>query len=384
MMNTIDLIILNAMQNFSESDALIRHYESLKDNYWQTLVDLGKIKIENNQLIQLKEAESSSLLGEIAIKRGQLINEKLSFLKPIKSMSNLLENKKIENEISHIHENNKKIQENIDKTKNLLFANERRILETSKQYDETVANIEFIRNKKELGFELFHEKWVKIEEIPKLQETKIGLANNFANMSPFDFEHFVARLLKEMGYKTEVTKKTGDFGTDIIAKKGNKITAVQCKRHNEKNLVGNKLIQQLLGSMNFYHATQCIFVTTSYYTKPAIKQAENAPIELWDKDTFHKLVKKHLLNLDIDQIFTAIEKEKQKERERIEVGQNAVLERKRLNDEKKQLRIAKAEIKRQTDKEKRICPQCGGGKLSRRKYCSKCTKENRRDRRNWY
>lgn len=372
------------MQNFSESDALIRHYESQKNKYWQTLVDLGKIKDENNQLIQSKESESSSILNEIAIKKGGLIREKPSFLKPIKSVRNILENKKIETEISRIQDNHKSIQGNIDQIKNLLSINEKRFRDTSKLYDETVSNIAFVNNQKTLGFELFDEKWVTIEEIPRLQEVKIGLANNFANMSPFDFEHFVARLLKEMGYKTEVTKKTGDFGTDIIAKKGNKITAVQCKRHNEKNFVGNKLIQQLLGSMNFYHATQCIFVTTSYYTKPAIKQAENAPIELWDKDTFHELVKKHLLNLDINQIFTAIEKEKLKEKEKIEAIQNAALEKKRLKEEKKQLRVAKTEIKKQEDNKKRICPQCGGGKLSRRKYCSKCTKENRRDRRHGY
>lgn len=295
-----------------------------------------------------------------------------------------MENRKIETDISHLQKNNENIRYNIQKIKTLLEINEGRIRETSKQIDQTVAEIAFIRTQKNSGFELFDGKWVSVGDIPGLKEIKIGLANNFGNMSPFDFEHFVARLLKEMGYRTEVTKKTGDYGTDIIAKKGNKIIAVQCKRHNEKNLVGNKLIQQLLGSMNFYHATQCIFVTTSYYTKPAINQALNAPIELWDKDTFHNLVKKHLLNLDIDQIFSAIEKEKLKEKVKHEAEENAVIERKRSREEKKQVRVAKAEIKKQNDDDKRICPRCGGGKMKSRKYCSKCKKQIQSDRRYGY
>ena len=369
------------MQNFSESNVLIRNYESQKNNYWQKLVELGKIKIENNQLIQSKESDSTSLSKEIEAKTGQLINEKPSLLKPIKSVSNILENKKIENEISGLQNKHKTLQSDINRIKTLLEINERSIQDTSKQSDETVAKIASIHSQKNNGFELFDGKWVSVEDIPKLQEIKIGLANNFENMSPFDFEHFVSRLLQEMGYRTEVTKKTGDYGTDIIAKKGNKITAIQCKRHNEKNLVGNKLIQQLLGSMNFYHATQCIFVTTSYYTKPAIKQAQNAPIELWDKDTFHQLVKKHLLSLDIDQIFNAIEKEKLKDGAKLEAEKNAAYERKRLLEMKKKARVAKADIKKQNDDDKRICPRCGGGKMKTRKYCSKCKKEIQSDRR---
>ena len=74
----------------------------------------------------------------------------------------------------------------------LLEINEDRIRDTSKQIDETVAEIAFIRTQKKSGFELFDGKWVRVGDIPGLQEIKIGLADNFGNMSPFDFEHFVA------------------------------------------------------------------------------------------------------------------------------------------------------------------------------------------------
>jgi restriction system protein len=383
-MNTINVIYLGTMQINSDSDNLLKKLEHQKNTYCQNLESVEKNKIENIQLIESKKANSLSLLKEIEMKKSQIINEKPSLLRPLKSVRNVLGNKKIETVISDLQNNYIVIQNDIQKIKTLIERDDGRIRDISKQIDDTIAQMEFIRTQKKSGFELFDGKWVSFSEIPKLLEIKIGLANNFENMSPFDFEHFVARLLQEMGYKTEVTKKTGDYGTDIIAKKGNKLIAVQCKRHNEKNLVGNKLIQQLLGSMNFYHATQCIFVTTSYYTKPAITQAQNAPIELWDKDTFHNLVKKHLLNLDIDQIFNAIEKEKQKEKAKREAEQNAAVKKKQAREIKKQERIAKAEVKKQINDDKRICPRCGGGKMKTRKYCSKCKKELQSERRYEY
>ena len=153
-------------------------------------------------------------------------------------------------------------------------------------------NNSFISNQRDKGLELYEEKWRSIEEIKKIKEITIGLTTNFENINPFDFEHFVALLMSEMGYDTYVTQKSSDYGIDIIARKNSKKIAVQCKRHNENNKIGNKLIQQLLGSMDFVKADSCIFVTTSYFTSNAINQGANSPIELWDKDTFHDLVKK--------------------------------------------------------------------------------------------
>ena len=37
-------------------------------------------------------------------------------------------------------------------------------------------------------------------------------------MDGYQFENFVADSLKLIGYSTELTKKSGDFGIDVIAK----------------------------------------------------------------------------------------------------------------------------------------------------------------------
>ncbi len=39
------------------------------------------------------------------------------------------------------------------------------------------------------------------------------------NMNGLEFEVYIARLLRHMGYKVENIKASGDFGVDIIAKK---------------------------------------------------------------------------------------------------------------------------------------------------------------------
>ena len=55
--------------------------------------------------------------------------------------------------------------------------------------------------------------------------------------------------------------KSGDYGVDVLAKKGGRICAIQCKKFNETNPIPPKYVQQLLGGMNYYKAQNAIFVT---------------------------------------------------------------------------------------------------------------------------
>jgi len=129
------------------------------------------------------------------------------------------------------------------------------------------------------------------------QAKEIMLSTNFALMSPFDFEDFVANLFNTIGYETEVTKKTGDYGIDVIAKKEGEIMAIQCKKYQEGNHVSNREVQRLLGSMQLkdLKANKGILITTSDFTKQAYFQAEDTPIELWNKEMLHETVKKYLI-----------------------------------------------------------------------------------------
>ncbi len=56
-------------------------------------------------------------------------------------------------------------------------------------------------------------------EAQEIKESEIGLSNNFSNLDPYEFEEFIAKLFRAMGYEAHKTTSTGDFGADVIAKK---------------------------------------------------------------------------------------------------------------------------------------------------------------------
>jgi restriction system protein len=164
---------------------------------------------------------------------------------------------------------------------------------------EKITKEKFMKLQREKGLELFENKWVDKKEILRLKEIQVGLGNNFKNISPYEFENFIARLFTAMGYKTQVTKKSGDYGIDVIAKKDNDIIAIQAKKYHDGNPVGNRDVQRLLGAMQLkdVKANHSIMITTSHFTVHAREQAKECAIELWDKQDLHKMVRKYLMEI---------------------------------------------------------------------------------------
>lgn len=72
------------------------------------------------------------------------------------------------------------------------------------------------------------------------------------SLSPYKFEQEVAKIFKLYGYKTKVTKASGDGGIDIIIKKDGNIGIVQCKHH--RNPVGPEPIRALWGVKDDFNA----------------------------------------------------------------------------------------------------------------------------------
>jgi hypothetical protein len=125
---------------------------------------------------------------------------------------------------------------------------------------------------------------------------EVLINSEYSLISPFEFEELVATLFNKMGYETEVTSKTGDYGIDIIAKDENDVVAIQTKKYAKGNNVGNRDVQRLLGAMQLRHvkANKAILITTSDFTFQATEQAKETPIELWDGDYISSLLRKYL------------------------------------------------------------------------------------------
>jgi len=353
----------------SESDFLLKQRNDKEAELSQSLINSEKSLQILNEDVSKNESTISELISSLKSKEHTS--------KLIKFIKNWLEKRKI---LKEIQQREKHI--NDSKCKANICIKEINVLK--EQTEKIQGEISFILSQREKGLELFEAQWVKKLDILRLKEIRIGLSNNFSHLSGHDFEHFVARLLQEMGYTTEVTKKTGDYGVDIIAKKEHKIIAVQCKRYAETNSVGNQDIQRCLGSMHKINAKKSIFVTTSHYTKQALQQAVDAPIELWDKNTLHDYVKKYLLCKDIKEIIDPIESSKIKEKEKREQAEQEIIRKKEELIRKREERKRKLAEKLELEHKKTICPRCHKRKMKNHKYCSRCKAERRRERRDRY
>ena len=92
------------------------------------------------------------------------------------------------------------------------------------------------------------------------------------DLTPDQFEHFVAELLRCMGYYSRVTKYVGDGGVDIIAHKDElgfepPIIKVQCKQ--TLSTIGGPAVQQLLGAIQ--SGEHALFVTLGDYSPDAVR-----------------------------------------------------------------------------------------------------------------
>lgn len=131
------------------------------------------------------------------------------------------------------------------------------------------------------------------EKIDKLKSGKYQNRHRYSigeidNMNGARFEYFVAELFTYLGYKTENTKLSGDQGVDVIAKKGDKIIAIQAKHYNNQT-VGNHAIMEVVAGAKMHNATLCYVVTNNYFTKSAKELAAQNNVILWDRD---KLIEK--------------------------------------------------------------------------------------------
>ena len=142
----------------------------------------------------------------------------------------------------------------------------------------------------------------RIEKILDKNKIKIKtmIDSDYSLITPFEFENFISELFKKIGYNTEVTSKTGDYGIDVIAKDKNDVIAIQVKKYSKGNNVSNRDVQRLLGAMHLrtIKANKAILITTSDFTMQAKEQAKEAPIELWNGSYLNNIVEKYMQDYD--------------------------------------------------------------------------------------
>ncbi len=117
--------------------------------------------------------------------------------------------------------------------------------------------------------------------------------NELLALTPVEFERAVAHLLQDLGYR-EVRHSggPGDLAADITCRDSRGRTViVQCKRYAPGARIGSRDIQSFIGMLSVHHhADRGIFVTTSEFTPPAKKLANEHDVELIDAARLKELV----------------------------------------------------------------------------------------------
>ena len=105
----------------------------------------------------------------------------------------------------------------------------------------------------------------------------------------YDFEEYTAELLKKNHYNSvEVTKKSNDYGADVIAEKDHIKYVFQCKYY--KSQVGIDAVQQIYAAKGFYNAHVAVVVTNSVFTKAAKVLSKELNVVLWDCETLANMI----------------------------------------------------------------------------------------------
>lgn len=118
---------------------------------------------------------------------------------------------------------------------------------------------------------------------PKTQFQVLQLDALF-ELSPKEFEHYVASLFRKKGYSVKVRGRSGDHGVDLeLTDTGHKKAIVQCKRY--RNTVGEKIIRDLYGTLLHERGNRAFLVTTAEISEAARLWAEGKPITLIDGAT---------------------------------------------------------------------------------------------------
>lgn len=189
-----------------------------------------------------------------------------------------------------------KRKEELDKKEKLLKRYERvlkneedRILSTAKaikteeqmaRYEQQLQLLErrvfdWVRLREKDESTAFEELRNKVEVFVRAQDALPE------EMTGLEFEQYFSGLLMKNGYtNVKVTKKTGDFGADVIADLGGVKYAFQCKYYTAP--VGFEAVYQIHAAKTMYGAHVAVVATNSVFTKPAQIAAEELKVLLWD------------------------------------------------------------------------------------------------------
>jgi len=96
------------------------------------------------------------------------------------------------------------------------------------------------------------------------------------------FEKIIGDCLENQDFNIEYTKRSGDFGVDIIAKRNDLKIAIQIKRYS--TVVSRHAVSDVVAGSKYYSCNKSMVITNNYFTKSTIELARKTDTELVDRD----------------------------------------------------------------------------------------------------
>lgn len=128
----------------------------------------------------------------------------------------------------------------------------------------------------------------------KYNEEQEKLKKDFwYSLSGHEFEHEVAKLFIQFGFRVEVTKGSDDKGVDINIWDKNKYIVVQCKAHKKK--LSPAISRELYGTMISHNASEAYLVTLEGVSDKSKEFILDKPIKVFDVDNL-VLMQEEMIN----------------------------------------------------------------------------------------
>lgn len=109
------------------------------------------------------------------------------------------------------------------------------------------------------------------------------------SLSGEEFEELLKTIFEKQGYAVELTKKSHDYGADLVMKKNGTVSIVQAKCYGSN--IGIKAIQEIISAKVHYGAEEMFVATNRYFSKDASILASEHGVFLIDRDVLTKLVR---------------------------------------------------------------------------------------------
>lgn len=148
-----------------------------------------------------------------------------------------------------------------------------------------------------------------------IQDIENQIMDGIYNSEPGFFEKLLLKLLIELGYGWDKNKAgihTGgpnDRGVDGVIYEdqlGLERVYLQAKRYGKSKGIGPSDIQQFIGAMNTKNANKGVFITSSYFTKAAKEEANDArniSLVLIDGEKLSELLRKNGLGVSVTETY---------------------------------------------------------------------------------